>query len=76
MYCLLKNTCKYEYKCCNYCKQVCQDRCTDKCVGCKFFTKTEPTFVHKFTINGQQICAEVKKDSKIKGLQPIFGHFF
>ena len=67
MYCLLKNSCKYEYKCCNYCKQTCVDRCTDNCDKCKFFTKSEPITSHKFTVNGQEysnVIEQSKKQSK------------
>ena len=64
MYCLLKNSCKYEYKCCNHCKQKCDNRCYDNCVSCKFFTKTEPTVSYKFTVNGQEYSTVLNKPKK------------
>ena len=70
MYCILKNTCKYQYKCCNYCKQKCEQRCSDNCESCRFFTKTEPCVSYKFTVNGQQFTSSLKKETNIKKSDP------
>ena len=66
MYCLLKNTCKYEYKCCNYCKQNCEYRCMDCVNNCKFFCKVEPQPVYRFNRSTQ---TQPKQDIVIKEIK-------
>ena len=65
MYCLLRNRCKYIYKCCSDCKQKCDERCTDNQNSCKFCVTIEPTIVQRFTVDNKEII-NIKKPTKIE----------
>ena len=66
MYCILKNTCKHEYKCCNFCKQNCVDRCCDQYSHCKFYSKTEPCNTCLFTSDKQDKTQIKNKEKQLK----------